>query len=215
MIDQELPPKIKEIVGSEKIYFAVRSENKTLARLKILFMIFPFIWTIILLIVIITESFSSSVPDGTDAIINNGIISYAKEYIADNLFLIMLFLTAGLFMEYKAIKLIFGTGELFVATDSRLIRYINNKIISYNWKEFKEDIKIKTYWTKDGTQAGDISLKLKNYHPQDMPKIRINGMDDINTIKNIRIYGVQNPHNIENIIRKRIKENTQDNTNVD
>jgi hypothetical protein len=113
------------------------------------------------------------------------------------LFLIMLFV--GLYLMIPGFVKLFKSGGYFVATPSRLLNYRKGHMSSFDWGQFNGNIEV------HGTnKRGSISLEMKTGY------MITGGKGGSRYVPNeVYISSVAGIYEIEQICRKRIKENDQ------
>jgi len=111
--------------------------------------------------------------------------------------IIGIFVLIGIGMLFWGIYSIFKKGGYFVGTPTRLVHFQNGNIRSIDWEQFSGDIEV-----SGNAQKGNISLQMRTGKMVS----RKNGPDryvpDV-----IYISEIPNVFNVEQICRRRIKEN--------
>lgn len=111
--------------------------------------------------------------------------------------IIGLFALIGLGMLSWSVYSIFGKGGFFVGTPTRLIHYKKGTIRSLDWEQFSGDIQV-----GGNAQKGDISLRLRTGRIVSQKNGPDRYVPDV-----IHISGIPNVFEIEQLCRKRVKEN--------
>lgn len=196
----KLPPELLSIVSPEKIDFATKAGRAKPKKKSILIILFGVVWTLFTSIFVFI--FFVPIFQGKEVHFeSNGVPTVASPDNLEPLLLpaiiVGLFLLIGIGMLSWGIFSMMKKGGYFVGTPTRLIYYQNGIIRSIDWEEFSGDIKV----SGDNTK-GNISLLMrigkmvssKNGSDRYVPDV-------------IYITEVPNVYEIEQICRKRIKEN--------
>lgn len=198
--NSSLPQQLVLNIGSEPKDFSVQALRTQSIKKSIPLLIFGAIWT----------SFSGLVGGvflgplflGKEVHFEtNGMPTVASpdnlEPIVLPAIIIGVFLFIGVGMMLRSLFLIFKKGGYFVGTPTRLIYFKNGNIRSIDWEQFSGDIEV-----NGNSQKGDILLGLRTGN---MVSTK-NGASRF-VPESIDIAGVSNAFEIEQICRKRIKEN--------
>ena len=196
----KLPPELLSIVSPEKIDFATKAGRAKPKKKSILIILFGVVWTLFTSIFVFI--FFVPIFQGKEVHFeSNGVPTVASPDNLEPLLLpaiiVGLFLLIGIGMLSWGIFSMMKKGGYFVGTPTRLIFYQNGIIRSIDWEEFSGDIEI----SGDNTK-GNISLLMrigkmvssKNGSDRYVPDV-------------IYITEIPNVYEIEQICRKRIKEN--------
>ncbi len=196
----KLPPELLSIVSPEKIDFATKAGRDKPKKKSILIILFGVVWTLFTSIFVFI--FFVPIIQGKEVHFeSNGVPTVASPDNLEPLLLpaiiVGLFLLIGIGMLSWGIFSMMKKGGYFVGTPTRLIFYQNGIIRSIDWEEFSGDIEI----SGDNTK-GNISLLMrigkmvssKNGSDRYVPDV-------------IYITEIPNVYEIEQICRKRIKEN--------
>ncbi len=196
----KLPPELLSIVSPEKMDFATKAGRDKPKKKSILIILFGVVWTLFTSIFVFI--FFVPIIQGKEVHFeSNGVPTVASPDNLEPLLLpaiiIGIFLLIGIGMLSWGIFSMLKKGGYFVGTPTRLIYYQNGIIRSIDWEEFSGDIKV----SGDNTK-GNISLLMrigkmvssKNGSDRYVPDV-------------IYITEVPNVYEIEQICRKRIKEN--------
>ena len=195
-----LPQELLSSIGSENIDFAVKAER---ARpLKLTYpLIFPGIfWTVftnILFFVFLSPLFFGN---GIHAKINDAPIHISLDnldpLIVPGIFMVI-FELAGIGLLSWGMYKILKKGGYFVGTPTRLVHFQNGTIRSMDWELFSGDIEVS--WT---THKGDIALQMRTGKMVSMKNAPDTYIFDV-----IHISAIPNVYHVEQICRRRIKEN--------
>ena len=195
-----LPPELLQAIGSEPQDFAIKAGRAEPLKNALSMLFFGGIWT--------AFSYSAGLAflgdlfQGKEVHFKaNGVPTVAS---LDNLgpiiapgLIVLLFLFIGFAMLGYGVYLLFKRGGYFVGTPTRLIRFQGGSIRSIDWEQFNGDIDV-----RGGTQSGTITLQLRTGQMVSQK----NGPSRY-VPETIYISGVPNAFQIEQICRKRIKEN--------
>ena len=196
----ELPEEINISLGSESRDFAVKS---TLAQ-PILGSIYSIIFGagfIGFILFMISKYIGPEFRDyvintlkGTEAVTPNEI------GIKGLIFFVVLFgifVSVGLFEFLKGVFSLFRGGGYFVGTPTRLVNFRRGKMISSDWEQFSGNIMV-----KGSNKKGNIKLLMRTGKMTRGWSKSGSYVPDI-----IFIAGIPGVYDIEQICRKRIKEN--------
>ncbi|MBN2212599.1 MAG: hypothetical protein JW723_00015 [Bacteroidales bacterium] len=195
-----LPELLERNIGSESRDFAVVASRSQPAKMSLGMIIFGAAWlafTSIFVVAFLRPLFvgkevhfsSNNVPQVASPENLGPIIVPAM--------VIGVFVLAGLFLLGFGLYSMFRKGGYFVGTPSRLVHYNRGTIRYIDWEQFSGDIEV------SGTrQKGNITLGMRTGKMVS----RKNGPDRYVPDK-IYISGVHDVHEIEQVCRKRIKEN--------
>ena len=197
----ELPEEINISLGSESRDFAVKS---TLAQ-PILGSIYNIIFGVGWLVFTLYFTSSFIGPESSDYLIN---ALKGKEAVTPHegsliglLFLPVLFgifVSVGLFNLLKGVFSLFRGGGYFVGTPARLVNFRRGKMISSDWEQFSGNIEV-----KGSNKKGNIKLLMRTgKRTSSVWSKRNSYVPDI-----FFIAGIPGVYDIEQICRKRIKEN--------
>jgi hypothetical protein len=197
----ELPEEINISLGSESRDFAVKS---TLAQ-----PILDSIYSILIgagwlgFTLYLTSSFIG--PEYSDYLINalkgTEAVTPNEGSLMGLIFFVVLFgifVSVGLFKFLKGVFSLFRRGGYFVGTPARLVNFRNGKMISSDWDQFTGNIEV-----KGSNKKGNIKLLMRTGK-----MIKGMGKGSSKYVPDITfIAGIQGVYDIEQICRKRIKEN--------
>ncbi|MFA5792928.1 MAG: hypothetical protein WC897_03615 [Candidatus Gracilibacteria bacterium] len=195
-----LPPEFASAIGAENKEFAVKAEREKPIQKSIAMILFGSVWTAISGIAMFT---------GINQILKGEEISFklnGSPAVAslDNLsallmpgIMIGIFVLIGLGMLCFGIYSIFKKGGYFVGTKNRLVYYKNGNIKSMDWEQFNGNIEV-----RGNDQKGTIILQMRTGKIVHKKHGGERFVPDI-----VYITGIPNALTIEQICRKRIKEN--------
>ena len=201
MIEMVRLPELLEMnIGSESRDFAVMARRSQPAKMSLGMIIFGTAWLAFTSIFVV--AFLGPLFVGKEVHFSADNVPQVAS--PDNLgpitvpaMVIGVFVLAGLFLLGFGLYSLFRKGGFFVGTPTRLVHCNRGSIRSIDWEQFSGDIEV------SGTrQKGSISLGMRTGRMVS----RKNGPDRYVPDK-IYITGVQNVFEIEQICRKRIKEN--------
>jgi len=182
-----LPQDLSVNIGSESKDFAVKASRAQPLKKSFSLIIFGTVWLAFTSIFL----FSFLTSNGAPTVADTGNLDLMPVLI------IGIFVLVGIGMLGFGIYSLFRKGGYFVGTPTRLVNYQKCNIRSIDWEQFSGDIKV-----NGNAQKGNISLKMRTGRMIS----RENGPDryvpDV-----IYISGIPNVFEIEQICRKRIKEN--------
>ena len=193
-----LPEELNIAIGSESIEFAVKGSRTQSIRTSMSSIIFGTVWTAFTLF--IASMFLGSV-------FNRNIISTITEMLASatgedkkGIWFLLgffgLFLTIGIFMIAKGIIPLFKKGGYFVGTPTRIVNFKRGQLNSSDWEQFNGNITV-----RGNNKNGSITLEMRTGY-------MVSQKGGSRYVPNIvYISGIPNVYEIEQICRKRIKEN--------
>lgn len=195
-----LPTHINLAVGSENKDFIAKANRSKPLKESLALTLYGLVITIC--IGFITMAFLGPLFRGEEIHFEaNGIPTVAGP---DNLqpiiipsFLLGFFILIAGGMLIRGVYLLFKKGGYFVGTPTRLIQEVNGTIRSIDWEQFSGDIEV-----KGNDQKGDIILQLRTGTVMKSRKGK-----EIQVPDTIYLSGIPNVFEIEQICRKRIKEN--------
>jgi hypothetical protein len=195
-----LPPELESIIGFETKDFTVKATRANPPKVSLALIIFGAVWlgfSSIFFFAFLGPLFQGrevhflandvptvASPDNLKPIIFSGVI-------------IAIFILIGLIMLYAGLKLMFKKGGYFVGTPTRLISLNKGKYRSIDWEQFSGDIEV-----TGNEQKGNISLGMRTGRMVSSK----NGPDRY-VPDSLYISGIPHAFEIEQICRKRIKEN--------
>jgi hypothetical protein len=195
----ELPEEINISLGSETRDFAVKGTFAQPVGGSVYNIIFGAGW---LGFTYFMSTFFIG-PEFIDYVINaiNGSAVPTQEEggLKGLLFLVVffgIFLSVGLYVFLKGVFSLFRRGGYFIGTPTRLVNFRNGKMRTSDWEQFTGSIEVKGSNTK-----GNITLVMRTGH-------MVSGKGGSRYVPDITfIAGIPGAYDIEQICRKRIKEN--------
>lgn len=195
-----LPMELSSSVGSESKDFAVKAGRAQPLKKSLSLIIFGTIWSVFTSIFVF--SFLEPLFLGKEVYFEaNGVPTVASP---DNLgpiimpaIIIGIFVLVGISMLSGGIYSIFKKGGYFVGTPTRLVHFQNSTIRSIDWEQFSGDVEV-----SGNAQKGNISLKMKTGKMVSRKNGPAKYVPDI-----IYISEIPNAFDVEQICRRRIKEN--------
>jgi len=195
-----LPPELSSSVRSENKDFTVKADRAQPLKKSFSLIIFGTVWTAftsIFVFAILGPLFQGKEVHFK----SNGVPTIAGP---DNLgpiilpaIIIGVFVLIGIGMLSWGIYSIFKKGGYFVGTPTRLVYFQNGNIRSIDWEQFSGDIEV-----NGNAQKGNISLQMRTGRMVSRKKGLYRYVPDV-----IYISEIPNVYKIEQICRKRIKEN--------
>ena len=195
-----LPMELSSSIGSENKDFAVKAGRAQPLIKSFSLILFGTVWTAFTSIFVF--AFLGPIFQGKEVHFEaNGVPTVAG---SDNLgpiimpaIIIGVFVLIGIGMLSWGIYLIFKKGGYFVGTPTRLIHFQNGNIRSIDWEQFSGDIEV-----SGNAQKGNISLQMRTGRMVSKKNGSDRYVPDV-----IYISEIPNVFEIEQICRKRIKEN--------
>jgi len=209
MIDHYfLPENLNTVLGSEKTDFAVKAQRAQPGKVSVSLILFGTFWlafTSIFVIAFLGPLFVGEEVEFT----TNGVPTVAGP---ENLGPILLpaliigfFVLVGIAMLGFGIYSLFKKGGYFVGTPTRLVHYQNGTVRSIDWEQFSGDIEV-----KGDAEKGNLALQMRTGR-----MVSSKGGSERYVPDTIYISGVSNVFEIEQVCRKRIKENDPTPPNVE
>lgn len=193
----ELPEELNISLGSESRDFAVKGRRAKPVGSSLGQIIFGLFWLgfILFFMSFFFESFSSG---GFARVISE--INANNEGNSQNsgVFLIIffgVFVLIGLYLILSGLFSLLKRGGYFVGTSTRLVRFNRGKLMSADWEQFNGNIEV-----RGNNKRGSITLEMRTGYMTSGKGRRY--VPDI-----VYISGVPGVYEIEQICRKRIKEN--------
>lgn len=195
-----LPPDLNAAIGSEKKDFAVKAGRAQPLKNSISTILFGTAWTAFTSIFVF--NFLDPLLHGEEAHFElNGVPTIAN---ADDLgsmlmpaIIIVVFMLIGISILSWGIYSLFKKGGYFVGTPIRFIHYQNGNIRSIDWEQFSGEIEF-----NGNAHKGNISLQMRTGRMVSRKNDTDRYVPDI-----IHITEISNVFEVEQICRKRIKEN--------
>ncbi len=194
----QLPRDLKTVIGNETIDFSVFSKRKQPKKHSYSIILFSIVWLILPLIGAV--AFFKPLFEGKD--VNFSVNDVPTTANLDNIepmlvpgVFLSLFVTIGIGMLIWGIVSLYKKGGYFVGTKTRLINYNNGTIKYYDWEQFTGNVEL-------NISKNNISLEMR----RGKMKHRENGPDKF-VPEIIHLSGIENLLTVEQICRKRIKEN--------
>ena len=195
-----LPQELENYIGSESKDFAVKAKYATPPKTSMAMIIFGFVWLAFSSVFLF--AFLGPLFKGEEVhFLANDVPTVASP---DNLRPVLLpaaiigiFILIGIGMLGGGIYMMFKKGGYFIGTQTRLISQQKGKFRSIDWEQFSGDIEV-----TGKKQKGNIKLGLRTGKTVSSK----NGPDRY-VPDEIYISGIPNVFEIEQICRRRIKEN--------
>jgi|WetSurMetagenome_2_1015567.scaffolds.fasta_scaffold00989_6 hypothetical protein len=194
-----LPEDLIVAIGSESKDFAVKCRRAQPARKSIATIFFGVIWLAFMNIFVV--AFFGPIIKGKEVEFTaNGVPVVAGpgnlEPVTVPGLIIGAFVLVGFGILGSGIYLLFKKGGYFAGTTERLVIYKKGKIRSIDWEQFSGDIEV-----NGNVRHGTISLQLRTGQ-------MVSGKNGSRYVPDIiYITGIPNAFEIEQLCRKRIKEN--------
>lgn len=201
MLDKvELPQNLANNIGSENIEFAVKAKRAKPVKTSIGIILFGTVWTAFTSIFVYAFLWPLFLGDEVH-FTSNGVETVASpqnlEPITFPAIIIGVFVLIGLSMLFLGIISLLKKGGYFVGTPLRLITFEKGKIRSIDWEQFSGDIEI------SGNEFdGNLALQMRTGRMVSSKNSGSRYVPDV-----IYLTGIPNVYEIEEICRKRIKEN--------
>jgi len=195
-----MPPGLSTAIGGEKQDFVVKAGRIKPKKKIIPMIIFSIVWLAFSSVFVF--GFFGPLFQGEEVHFTmNDVPTVAS---MDNLqpllgpaIIIGIFILVGIGILAAGLYFLFAEGSWYVGTPKRLIKYKKGNIRSIDWEQFSGDIEVSRR-----AEQGDISLKMRTGKMVSQKNGPKRFVPDV-----IYIAGISNVMHIEQICRKRIKEN--------
>lgn len=195
-----LPPELSSFVSSENKEFTVKAGRAQPLKKSFSLILFGTVWTAFTSIFVF--AFLIPLLQGKEVHFeSNGVPTVASP---DNLgdivmpaIIIGIFVLIGIGMLSWGIYSIFKKGGYFVGTPTRLVHFQSGSIRSIDWEQFSGDIEVSS-----NAKKGNISLQMRTGRMVSRKNEPDRYVPDV-----IYISEIPNVFEVEQICRKRIKEN--------
>lgn len=199
MIDIALPPELLSSIGSESKDFAVEADRAKPLKVSLSAILYGAVWTgmgAMLLFIFVNQTYlmPGSNLKSAEGLVFTGLGKFGL-YL--ELAIIMIIALSGVAKLFFEIYSMFQKGGYFVGTPTRLVHFQNGRMRSIDWDQFSGDIEV-----SGNTQKGNISFKMRTGQ-----KLKRRDSPDIYIPDTIYMLGIPNVFEVEQICRKRIKEN--------
>ena len=193
-----LPTELESVIGTEKIDFSVFAKRNKPAGQSIGLVFFGIFWLAFTSIFVIAF-FGPLFTKGEVHFETNGVPTVGSwenfEPMLVPALVIGLFVLIGIGLTLGGLYSFFQKGGYFVGTASRLLRYNNGTLYSFDWEQFSGNMEI-------NNKKGNIALQLRTGKMVSSKNSPDRFVPDV-----VYISGVSDVLEIEKICRKRIKEN--------
>lgn len=195
-----LPQQLVNVIGSEKKEFAVKSGRAHPPKTALFVLLFGAAWSAFTSIFVF--AFLGPLFVGKEVHFEaNGVPAVASpdnlEPIIVPALIIGVFVLVGLGMLVAGFYLLLKKGGYFVGTATRLVHFYNGKIRSIDWEQFNGNIEV-----KGNAFKGNLSLQMRTGR-----MVRSKNQPARYVPDTIFMSGIPEVFRIEQICRKRIKEN--------
>ncbi len=195
-----LPPQLVNVIGSESTDFAVKASRSQPPKVSLGIMIFGTVWLGFSSIFVVL--FLGPVFQGKEVeFLVNDVPTVAGPGNLKPLLLpalvIGIFVLIGLLMLGIGLYMFFRKGGYFAGTPTRLITFKKGNYRSIDWEQFSGDIEV-----TGSEKKGNITLGLRSGKTVSSK----NGPDRY-VPDTLYISGIPNAPEVEQLCRKRIKEN--------
>jgi hypothetical protein len=195
-----LPANLLTVIGKEKREFAVKAGRAYPAKKFIFMFLFGLAWLAFTSIFFV--AFLGPLFVGKEVHFeSNGVPTIASpdnlEPIIMPAIIIGVFVVVGIGMLIAGLYLLFKKGGFFVGTPTRLVHYNKGKVRSIDWEQFSGDIEV-----NGSNLKGNLSLQLRTGKMVSSKNRPDRYVPDV-----IYMSGIPEVFKIEQICRKRIKEN--------
>ena len=198
--DTAMPEILISAISTENKDFAVKAGRAQPFKKSLSLVLFGLAWTAFTSIFVITFLGPLFLGNEVHFTSNDVPVVASPENLTPLLApaaVIIIFVIIGIAMLLWGFYLMFKKGGYFVGTPTRLVHYYKGNIRSIDWEQFSGDIEV-----NGNEQKGDISLKLRTGKMVSRKNRPDEYVPDV-----IYISEIPSVYKIEEICRKRIKEN--------
>lgn len=195
-----LPPELISAIGSEPRDFIVKAKRSQPVKVSLALIIFGAVWFLFSCVFVIL--FMGPVFQGKEVhFLANDVPTVAgpgnlKPLLAPAL-IIGFFVLIGILLLFAGFRMLLKKGGWFIGTPTRLISFRNGSYRSIDWEQFSGDIEVSGNARKGNLTLGMRSGKMVSSK---------NGPDRY-VPDTLYISGIENVSEIEQLCRRRIKEN--------
>lgn len=195
-----LPPDLNSAIDSEKKDFAVKAGRAQPIKSSYSKILFGAVWTAPTSLFLF--SFLDPLFRGEEVYFeSNGVNTVASldnlDPILMPITILSVFVLIGIGILYLGVNSLFKKGGYFVGTPTRLVHYQNGNIRSIDWEQFSGEIEF-----NGNDQKGSISLQMRTGRMVSTKNESDRYVPDV-----LHITEISNVFEVEQICRKRIKEN--------
>jgi hypothetical protein len=193
-----LPEELNISLGSESRDFAVKGRRAKPVGSSLFQIIFGLFWLgfISIFLSFFFDSFSQGGIKQIISDINNANEGNSQQSGIFVVIFFSVFVLIGLYMLLGGVISMLKRGGYFVGTPTRLVRFNRGKMMSADWEQFNGNIRV-----QGNNNRGTITLEMRTGH-------MTSGKGGSRYVPDfVYISGVPGVYEIEQICRKRIKEN--------
>ncbi|HAM09370.1 MAG: hypothetical protein A2X05_16225 [Bacteroidetes bacterium GWE2_41_25] len=194
----DLPEELNISLGSESRDFTVRGRRAKPIGSSLFQIIFGIVW-LGFISIFLSFFFDSFAQGGFNQVISEINDSNEGNSQQSGIFVVIffsVFVSVGLFMLLGGVLSLFKRGGYFVGTPTRLVRFKKGKMMSSDWEQFNGNIEV-----RGNNNRGTITLEMRTGR-------MTSGKGGSRYVPDfVYISGVPGVYEIEQICRKRIKEN--------
>ena len=200
MDQQNIPPELYTMLGGDTYDFIVKSERAVPLGQALSPMLFGFVW--LLITGCLFTAFIGPIFMGNEVHFkSNGVETVAGPQNLEPLLFpisfISIFFLIGLAVFGNGLYLLFAKGPWYIGKEKELIVYKKNKIRTISYEQFSGDSEV-----GGDPQKGTITLQLRTGK-----MVSQKNRADRYVPDKIYIAGIQNALQVEQVLKKRIKEN--------
>jgi hypothetical protein len=200
MVMENYPAGLNKSLSGEKPEFAVKALRHHPLKGSLYVLGFGVFWTLFTMIFVFAFLIPILTGEDVDVTVNGEEVSTAGGFSAEVIApaaAIILFVIIGLAVSAGGIYMMLAEGGWFVGTSKRLVMFRKDMVRSIDWEQFNGDIIVKG----DDAKA-DITLKMRTgtVHRQKDGR-------ELYTPDTVNMCGIRGVSGVEEVCRKRIKEN--------
>jgi hypothetical protein len=205
---ENIPQEINTILGGESKDFIVKAGRKFPLKASLPLLIFGLVWlgfSSVFVALLLGPIFAGKELHITINHVPTVISPGNLKPLMFPLSMMSIFIFIGLGMVIYGIYSLIAKGGWFIGTPKRLISYQKNRVRSVDWEQFSGDIEI-----SGSNEKGNISLQMRTGRMVSRKNSGTQYVPDV-----IYICGIPSAFAVEQICRKRIKENDPTPANVE
>ena len=201
MLDKyDLPKNLLTVLGDEKIDFSLKAKHAKPIKNSIGIILFGSVWTAFTSIFVFAFLWPLFIGEEVHFSSNNVPTVASPDNLEPIMFpaiIIGVFVLIGLSMLAFGIYSILKKGGYFVGTPLRMISYEDKSVRSIDWEQFSGDIEV-----RGDEFNGNLTLQMRTGKMVSSKNSGSRYVPDT-----IYLSGIPNVYDVEQICRKRIKEN--------
>lgn len=198
-----LPPDLLMRLSNERKDFIVKATRAYPAKFSLFFIAFAIVWLLFTSIFFIAFFLPIFLGNEVNLTVNDVPTAASANNLEPLLIpaiVIGVFVLAGILVLVLGFRFAFKKGGYYIGTPERLIKYEKNTLHSYDWEQFNGNISV-----SGDNQKGNVALEMRTGQ---MVSRKTKNREYEEYVPNIiSMIGIDNALTVEQLCRKRIKEN--------